>query len=128
MITKKVVLTVQGENSILSDKIVMFKADDGIRLNFNIKQSKYKFDKDPEDLVNLFNAQKASILILRPNKSSFTTKITNIVNNTVTFDISRDMIDENSELGEYKLQIHLYDKDNNRLTIPPVSFFVKDTI
>ena len=47
MITKKVVLTVQGENSILSDKIVMFKADDGIRLNFNIKQSKYKFDKDP---------------------------------------------------------------------------------
>lgn len=128
MITKKVVLTVQGENSILSDKIVMFKADDGIRLNFNIKQSKYKFDKDPEDLVNLFNAQKASILILRPNKSSFTTEIINIVNNTVTFDISRDMIDENSELGEYKLQIHLYDKDNNRLTIPPVSFFVKDTI
>ena len=106
----------------------MFKADDGIRLNFNIKQSKYKFDKDPEDLVNLFNAQKASILILRPIKSSFTTKITNIVNNTVTFDISRDMIDEQSELGEYKLQIHLYDKDNNRLTIPPVSFFVKDTI
>ena len=128
MITKKVVLTVQGENSILSDKIVMFKEDDGIRLNFNIKQSKYKFDKDPEDLVNLFNAQKASILILRPNKSSFTTEIINIVNNTVTFDISRDMIDENSELGEYKLQIHLYDKDNNRLTIPPVSFFVKDTI
>lgn len=128
MITKKVVLTVQGENSILSDKIVMFKADDGIRLNFNIKQSKYKFDKDPEDLVNLFNAQKASILILRPNKSSFTTNIVNIVSNTVTFDISRDMIDENSELGEYKLQIHLYDKDNNRLTIPPVSFFVKDTI
>lgn len=128
MITKKVVLTVQGENSILSDKIVMFKEDDGIRLNFNIKQSKYKFDKDPEDLVNLFNAQKASILILRPNKSSFTTNIANIVNNIVTFDISRDMIDENSELGEYKLQIHLYDKDNNRLTIPPVSFFVKDTI
>ena len=128
MITKKVVLTVQGENSILSDKIVMFKADDGIRLNFNIKQSKYKFDKDPEDLVNLFNAQKASILILRPNKSSFTTEIINIVNNTVTFDISRNMIDEQSELGEYKLQIHLYDKDNNRLTIPPVSFFVKDTI
>lgn len=128
MITKKVVLTVQGENSILSDKIVMFKADDGIRLNFNIKQSKYKFDKDPEDLVNLFNAQKASILILRRNKSSFTTNIVNIVSNTVTFDISRDMIDEQSELGEYKLQIHLYDKDNNRLTIPPVSFFVKDTI
>lgn len=128
MITKKVVLTVQGENSILSDKIVMFKEDDGIRLNFNIKQSKYKFDKDPEDLVNLFNAQKASILILRPNKSSFTTEIINIVNNTVTFDISRNMIDEQSELGEYKLQIHLYDKDNNRLTIPPVSFFVKDTI
>ena len=128
MITKKVVLTVQGENSILSDKIVMFKEDDGIRLNFNIKQSKYKFDKDPEDLVNLFNAQKASILILRPNKSSFTTEIINIVSDTVTFDISRDMIDEQSELGEYKLQIHLYDKDNNRLTIPPVSFFVKDTI
>ena len=128
MIIKNVNITVQGEESILSQKIVLFKNDDGIKINFKIHQTQYKFDKNPDDLVNVFNAQSSSILILKPNKQSFTTSKTNITDNTVSFTITKDMIDELEELGEYGLQIHLFDGYNNRLTIPPVKFLVKDTI
>ena len=108
MIIKNVNITVQGEESILSQKIVLFKNDDGIKINFKIHQTQYKFDKNTADLINVFNAQSSNILIVKPNKQYFTTKLENINNNIVSVVISKDMIDELEELGEYALQIHLY--------------------
>ena len=128
MITKNINLTIQGEEAVLSQKIVLFRNDDGIRLQFKIQQTQYKFDKTPIDLVNVFNAQSSNILVVKPNKQYFTTELEDINNNIVVFVINKDMIDELEELGEYSLQIHLYDNSNNRLTLPPVKFLVKDTI
>lgn len=128
MITKNINLTIQGEEAVLSQKIVLFRNDDGIRLQFKIQQTQYKFDKTPIDLVNVFNAQSSNILVVKPNKQYFTTELEDINNNIVTFVINKNMIDELEELGEYNLQIHLYDNSNNRLTLPPVKFLVKDTI
>ena len=128
MITKNISLTIQGEEAVLSQKIVLFRNDDGIRLQFKIQQTQYKFDKTPIDLVNVFNAQSSNILVVKPNKQYFTTELEDINNNIVVFVINKDMVDELEELGEYGLQIHLFDGYNNRLTIPPVKFLVKDTI
>ena len=128
MITKNINLTIQGEEAVLSQKIVLFRNDDGIRLQFKIQQTQYKFDKTPIDLVNVFNAQSSNILVVKPNKQYFTTELEDINNNIVVFVINKDMVDELEELGEYNLQIHLYDNSNNRLTLPPVKFLVKDTI
>ncbi len=38
------------------------------------------------------------------------------------------MTDEFAEIGTYSVQIHLYDSSGNRITIPPINFYVKELI
>lgn len=128
MINKNITLLVSGEQAVLSQPLVIFKNDNGISFNFKISQSYYKFDRNPVDLANEFGAVRAQMLILKPNKLSYTTDRIYLTDGTISLVITSDMINELSELGTYYLQIHLYDKDNNRITTPPVFFKVLDTI
>ena len=128
MINKNITLLISGEQATLSKPLVIYRYDNGISFNFTITQSQYKFDKNPVDLANEFNAQYSNILIKKPDKSSFTTTMVSITNNTISFVITEDMINDLSELGTYYFQIHLYDKDYNRITTPPVYYKVNDII
>ena len=38
------------------------------------------------------------------------------------------MTDELQELGTYKVQLHLYDEEDNRITIPHITFVVNPLI
>ena len=41
---------------------------------------------------------------------------------------TKDMIDEIEEVGIYYIQTHLYDNDNNCVTLPPFNIEVKDCL
>ena len=55
------------------------------------------------------------------------TLIGNIVisDDVIKFTINHELTNDLDEVGIYKIQFHIYDSEDNRITIPPVSFEVK---
>ena len=104
-------------NLEIKDEIV--KADRGVVL--------YKGDKNVElrfiMLGNRFIVQDstyAQLLIKRPTTSPIFSEVAQIDNDTVVFLITKDMIDELNEIGEYSFQIRLFDDNMEaRVTLPP---------
>ncbi|MBP3905760.1 MAG: hypothetical protein J6D47_10910 [Peptostreptococcaceae bacterium] len=66
--------------------------------------------------------------ILKPNGSLISRKKSTVVDNTIIFTIDKSFTDEVDEIGTYKIQFHLYDEDDNRITLPPISFEVKELL
>ena len=66
--------------------------------------------------------------ILKPNGSLISRKKSTVVDNTIIFTIYKSFTDEVDEIGTYKIQFHLYDEDDNRITLPPISFEVKELL
>ena len=82
------------------------------------------------DIILLFISFGKSRLsfILKPNNTIIGRSELEIVDDTLRFTIDKSLTDELDEIGMYKLQFHLYDGQDNRITIPPVEFEVKQLI
>lgn len=83
----------------------------------------YKYK--PNDTINIIESTEASwgqLVILNPTTSKITMSEVAATNEgRVILNISADMIDEITELGEYTFQIRLYDEEKtSRITIPEV--------
>lgn len=66
--------------------------------------------------------------ILKPNGDIVSRKKSVIADNTITFVIDKEFTDQVDEIGIYKIQFHLYDDNDNRITIPPIEFEVKELL
>ena len=71
---------------------------------------------------------KASVTILTPNGKVLGRNNLEIIDDAVKFVIDKELTDDLDEVGIYKMQFHLYDGEDNRITIPPVEFEVKGLI
>ena len=122
-IIRDVTLTVNGSRSTLDSNIYMYMNDGGITLNIKIRNLEY--------IINSLTTpvRVASATVLKPNgNKSFTISDLEVDGDKIIFDVSNDMTDELDEVGIYKVQIHLYDDAENRVTIPPFKFYVKPLI
>lgn len=122
-IIRDVTLTVNGSRSTLDNNIYMYMNDGGITLNIKIRNLEY--------IINSLTTpvRVASATVLKPNgNKSFTISDLEVDGDKIIFDVSNDMTDELDEVGIYKVQIHLYDDAENRVTIPPFKFYVKPLI
>ena len=122
-ITRDVTLTVNGSRSTLDSNIYMYMNDGGITLNIKILNLAY--------IINSLTSpvRIASATVLKPNgNGSFTVTNLKVDGDKVIFDIESNMTDEINEVGIYRVQIHLYDDAENRVTIPPFKFYVKPVI
>ena len=122
-IQREVTLTVNGSRSTLDSNIYIYMNDGGITLNIKILNLAY--------IINSLTSpvRIASATVLKPNKNeTFTINNLEVDGDKIIFDISNDMTDELDEVGIYKVQIHLYDDAENRVTIPPFKFYVKPLI
>ena len=122
-IQRDVTLTVNGSRSTLDSNIYMYMNDGRITLNIKILNLAY--------IINSLTSpvRIASATVLKPNgNESFTVTNLKVDGDKVIFDIESDMTDEINEVGIYRVQIHLYDDAENRVTIPPFKFYVKPVI
>lgn len=126
MINREVTCTVKGRTTVLSEDIFLYKGDGSVQLLFNVVDYKYRFD--PENMVQKAAIKTTNMTIVKPNKTSFKTNRTQCLDDQVVFNVARDLLDEQDEVGIYQIQIHLFDLENNRITIPPFNITILDTI
>ena len=125
-------ITINNDRATLDKPIYFYIGDGNITCIFTIneKEKTARFGsinnssniiQDNEDI------DYGEAYIYKPNRDSATTTRTQIVGDKLQVEFKFDNIDEFSEAGVHKLQIHLYDSESggrNRLTIPPVDINV----
>ena len=125
-IIKKIKVGVKGDIATTNDLVYIYQNDEGIKYLFDIYDFKKSFNSD-NSLLTFYKITEASISIKDKNNNICTeTQRNYLTDNCVLFNIDRTMSDELSEVGNYKLYLHLYDKDNSRITIPPIDFEIKE--
>lgn len=125
MITKNVTIKITDDRAVLSEKIIIYQNDKGIDIYFTINGFNYKFNKDNLSGVAVDGRlAKPSGEIITVNNMSISGT------NKIKFTIDETMTDELVEIGTHKLQISLYDDGTktNRVTMPPITFEVKEQL
>ena len=131
MILRELVLTVNNTSAALNEPLQIYKRDRGITLKIKVLRYKFIFNKTVEEnIITDSSIISARALIQNPKGETFGCERTDIKDDYVIIHIPLDWTDEKAEIGQYKLQIQLYGKDyvNERVTLPPVSFTVADTL
>ncbi|MBQ2408057.1 MAG: hypothetical protein II309_01375 [Bacilli bacterium] len=128
LIQKEVTVTIDGRYATLSEDIYLYKNDRNIDIIFTIVDSKYKFNAYSGNILVESTAKYATVKVLKPNGSRFTSNRLLIVDNKVVLTITQDFIDQIEEIGKHTVQIQLWDEEQGRVTLPPVTFTVLEPI
>ena len=128
-IERNVKVVIAGENAKLEESIYVYQHDRGVDLTFDILQNKFSFTgQQSENIVRNNEIMYAGLTIKKPSGEGFFRPILPIVENKVIFRIEHSYTNDFDEIGMYTLQIHLYDKFDNRISIPPFKLEVKPLI
>lgn len=120
-IKKDITITVENALSKMSDSFYVYQGDKNIDIYFTIIDNRFEF--------STIVPKQYSITIRKPDGNIVpTSNKTTIVDNKVQFTITAELVDELDEIGTYDLLIHLYDDLDSRISIPPVSFEVKQPL
>ena len=127
-IVKNLEIKVNNGEAKLSENIYIYQNDRGIELK--LKLNLVNNNSHSAIRSSLFEADTifAAATILKPNGELIGRDKTIIKDNTITFRIDKDFTDNVDEIGIYKIQFHIYDTLDNRITIPPISFEVKELL
>ena len=110
MLYAKVVLWVKEEETISDSKVVLYRGDRNVDIEFTLKSVDYVLSESVE----------AQLVLVRPHAKSIFSKTHEIIQNKVTFTITGDMIDELSETESYAIQIRLFGPNSTAIaTLPP---------
>lgn len=127
-ITKDLEIKISNGEAKLSEDIYVYQKDRGVelRLKLNIIRTNYRsaMRSSPFETSTLF----AAATILKPNGDIISRNKVIVIDNILTFTIDKEFTDQVDEIGIYKIQFHLYDTEDNRITIPPIQFEVKELL
>ena len=127
-IYKKLDIKISDDNARLSEKFYIYQNDRGIELQLKINLSRVNF-RATKRLVYVDSGEIfVGATILKPNGVVIGREKVELVDDIIKFTIDEDLTDDIDEIGIYKVQFHLYDNQDNRITIPPVEFEVKELI
>ena len=127
-IYKNMDIKISNEQAMFNEKFYVYQNDRGIELHLNLDLSKTVFGSARKRLLFSNNSIFVGATVLKPNGSVFGRDKIEMIDDVIRFVIDKDLTDDIDELGVYKIQFHLYDDENNRITIPPVQFEVKELI
>lgn len=127
-ISKNLEIKINNDQATLSEKFYIYQYDKGVDLYIKINIAKLQIDSRSISMLSELEGARAGVTILKPNGSVIGRTDLEIYNDLVKFTIDETLTDELDEVGIYKIQFHLYDGSNNRITIPPVQFEVKPLI
>lgn len=127
-IIKNLEIKISNGEARLNEEVYVYQKDRGVelKLKLNLMQTNYRSAVKS----SLFGANDiyAAATILKPNGDIISRKKSIVVDSTITFTIDKEFTDEVDEIGIYKIQFHLYDNEDNRVTIPPIQFEVKELL
>ena len=124
MISRDCIITVNGNNATIDSDIYLYKYDKNIQLAFAIINSKFMYDND--DSNNLIKSMQATYAQVKFKKNDSTDiaiefPIQATKKGAVLLTINEELTDEDTELGDYTIQIRLLDSNKNSvITLPPV--------
>ena len=122
MIERDIKTKITEQKFSLDSSIILFKGDGRIDFRLIIEDKRYKYN-------NVYTPTYYNFTIISPNsKEPLTTKKDIYNNEVLVLSFTKDMIDEIEEVGIYYIQTHLYDNDNNCVTLPPFNIEVKDCL
>ena len=124
-ITKNLEIKINGDTANFTEKFYIYQNDRGIDLNIKITTPKLQISKQNTSLLTELNGSSGRAIILKPNGEVIGRDNIVITNDVIKFTVDHELTNEIDEVGIYKVQFHLYDDEDNRITIPPVSFEVK---
>ena len=127
-ITKDLEIKISGDKANFTEKFYIYQHDRGIELNIKISMPKLQINKKNISLLAELEGASGGAIILKPNGDVVGQKDIVIEDNVIKFTITHELTDELDEIGMYQVQFHLYDGEDNRITIPPVEFEVKGLI
>lgn len=114
--------------------LCVYQGDYGLDIYFTIKKKIYKFDTTREEnILNSYSGAFVDIYLINPRGKEIKIKNSPIVEDSkIKFTITKELTDEMSEIGEYKVQFRIGNADNDYdtsiFTIPPFKFKVKQRI
>lgn len=126
MIKRDSTITVNNNTASIDNDIYLYKYDKNIQITFSIVNSKYMYDND--SINNLIANTQASYAQVKFKKDDDTTNTIEIEfdiqatkKGAVILTIGAELADEDTELGDYSIQIRLFDVNKEAvLTLPPV--------
>ena len=128
-ITKDLEIKINGDQAAFTEKFYIYQHDRGIDLNIKVSLPRLQMSsKRNVSMLSELEGATCGAIILKPNGSVVGKSDIAIVDDLIRFTIDHGLTDELDEVGMYKIQFHLYDNYDNRITIPPVEFEVKELI
>ena len=128
LIEKEVTMTIEGRTASLSESIYLYRGDRNVDILFTITDAKFKFNEYSGNILVESTAKYATVNVLKPNGTTFSSERLAIIDNKVVLTIDQQFIDEITEVGTHLVQIQLWDTDNGRVTLPPINFEVLEPI
>lgn len=118
-------ITYRNSKSTINEPVILYRGDFEVSIRFTIMESKFRFKSG----VNLVDSEKASfgqLAILSPYGGNVFSEVVKCEDGTVTFTLTKEMIDQLEEVGLYSFQIRLFDYyRESRVSIPPVEFGIE---
>lgn len=118
-------ITIRNGKSSINEPVILYRGDFEVSIRFTIMESKFRFKSG----VNLVDSEKASfgqLAILAPYGGNVFSEVVKCEDGTVTFTLTKEMIDQLEEVGLYSFQIRLFDYyRESRVSIPPVEFGIE---
>lgn len=124
-IIKDVTVKINNGTATLDAPVQFYEKDHDVELRFRLMDYKYKYDKDPQNILNSVDEDVLEAYTTIVNPRGYELEQINgvIKNDTVIFRLDPTYTDELDELGTYKLQIHIK-CTHSEFTIPPITFEV----
>lgn len=128
-ISKHITIKILGNQSRLDENIYVYEKDNGVVFNFKLMEYKYKYDKDPD---NILNSNATDILdayttIVNPLGEELEQLNGEVIDDVVKFTLDKTYTDQLTEIGIYKLQIHIK-CTHAEFSIPPITFEVLERL
>lgn len=124
-ITKDLEIKISGDQAAFTENFYIYQHDRGIDLNIKVSMPKLQMTKRNISMLAELEGARCGAIILKPNGTIVGKNDIVISDDLIKFTIDHELTNDLDEVGTYKIQFHLYDNEDNRITIPPVSFEVK---
>ncbi len=123
----------QGDDECkINPRLCVYQGDYGLDIYFTIKEKTYKFGTE-KNVLDSYSGAFVDIYLINPRGEEIKIKNSPVVEDSkIKFTITKELTDEMSEIGEYKVQFRIGNADNDYDTsifiIPPFKFKVKQRI
>lgn len=122
MIYTSVKVTIKNHKASIDNKIILYRGDKNVEVQFEIVESLYRqYKLEGSNTIENLGASYGQLVVQKPDWTYVFSEVVATKNGKVIFTIPADLVDEETEVGEYTFQIRLFDESQtSRVTLPPV--------